>query len=190
MLTSLCSPNLRYAFVLLAFLSAPINLSAQSANGALRGAVEDTSGARIAGARVTVQSASFSITRQGLANDRGEFRIEGLLPGHYHVVAAANGFEDANSEVDIAVSLVRDISVVLKPHAGRESVSVQANASSITTQSIDTASAIHEGVVAEQDLQTLPLPARSFANIAYIVPGTPTLPRRASPPSPPVEARV
>ena len=188
MLTSLLPPKLRYAlfaFAFLAFLSVPMSLSAQTATGALRGEVEDISGARIAGARLTVQSAGFSVSRQGMTNDRGEFRIEGLSPGHYHVIAQANGFEDANSEVDVAVSLVRDIFVVLKPHAGRESVSVQANSSSITTQSIDTASAIHEGVVAEQDLQTLPLPARSFANIAYLVPGTEPVE-----PSDPTKARI
>jgi len=45
-------------------------------------------------------------------------------------------------------------------------------ASSITTESIDTASAVHQGVVTGRDLETLPLAARSFANIAYPVPGT------------------
>src|SRR6202035_1225310 len=42
----------------------------------------------------------------------------------------------------------------------------------ITTQPMDLVSAVHQGVVGTQDLQTLPLAARSFANIAYLAPGT------------------
>ena len=111
--------------------------------------------------------------------------MEGLLPGRYRVVVRASGFADAVSDVEIAVSVVRDISVTLNPRGTPESVNVQARASSITTESIDTASAIHQGVVTAKDLQTLPLAARSFANIAYLVPGTEPVE-----PSDPTKARI
>ncbi len=173
------------SLVLIACLFVALSLSAQNPNGALRGEVEDTSGARIAGAHVSAQSVGSSLTREATADDRGEFRLEGLLPGRYHVVVKAKGFADAASDVEIAVSLVRDISVTLKPQSGRENVSVAGKASSITTESIDTASAIHQGVVTAQDLKTLPLAARSFANIAYLVPGTEPVE-----PSDPTKARI
>jgi hypothetical protein len=170
---------------LLMFGFVPALLRAQNSNGALRGEVQDASAARVAGARVVVQSKGSSIAREAMANDRGEFRIEGLLPGSYRVTVTAKGFAEATADVDVAVSLVRDIAVTLKPENARETVNVQANASSITTQSIDTASAVHEGVVGSRDLQTLPLPARSFANIAYLVPGTEPVE-----PSDPTKARI
>jgi hypothetical protein len=160
-------------------------LCAQNPNGALRGEVQDASAARVAGARVVVQSIGSSITREAATNERGEFRIEGLLPGSYRVTVTAKGFAQATADVDVAVSLVRDIAVTLKPESERETVSVQGNASSITAQSIDTASAVHEGVVGSRDLATLPLPARSFANIAYLVPGTEPVE-----PSDPTKARI
>src|SRR6202165_3023215 len=68
---------------------------------------------------------------------------------------------------------------------GRETVNVQGNPSSITTESIDTASAVHQGVVTSRDLETLPLAARSYANIAYLVPGTEPVE-----PSDPTKARI
>jgi len=170
---------------LLIFVSVPSLLRAQNPNGALRGEVQDASAARVAGARVVVQSNGSSMTREATANERGEFRIEGLLPGSYRVTVTAKGFSQATADVDVAVSLVRDIAVTLKPESGRETVNVQGNASSITTQSIDTASAVHEGVVGSRDLETLPLPARSFANIAYLVPGTEPVE-----PSDPTKARI
>ena len=179
------SSSLICAVALLIFVSIPSFLRAQNSNGALRGEVQDASAARVAGARVIVQSTGSSIARETTADDRGEFRIEGLLPGSYRVTVTAKGFADATAEVGVEVSVVRDIAVTLKPESGRETLNVQGTSSSITTQSIDTASAVHQGVVGAHDLETLPLPARSFANIAYLVPGTEPVE-----PSDPTKARI
>jgi hypothetical protein len=163
----------------------PLLLLAQNSNGTLRGEVQDANAARVAGARVVVESVASSATRESIANDRGEFRIEGLPPGRYRVTVTAKGFAQANADVDVAVSVVRDISVTLTLEHTRETVSVQGNPSSITEETIDTASAVRGGVVGSQDLETLPLPARSFANIAYLVPGTEPVE-----PSDPTKARI
>jgi hypothetical protein len=168
---------------LVAFLS--VFAQAQTTTGALRGTVEDATGARVAGALIKVQSTASSITREVMADGRGEFRIELLSPGSYHVVASAKGFADAASDVDIAVTFVRDIAVMLRPATGHETVQVQGTSSSITTQVTDASSAVRGGVVGNRDLQTLPLPARSFANIAYLVPGTEPVE-----PSDPTKARI
>jgi hypothetical protein len=158
---------------------------AQNPNGALRGEVQDASAARVPGARIVVQSAGSSIIREAIANDHGEFRIEGLLPGSYRVAVTATGFAEATADVNVAVSVVRDISVTLKLASGHETVNVPAVPSSITTETIDTSSAVRGGVVGSQDLESLPLPARSFANIAYLVPGTEPVE-----PSDPTKARI
>jgi hypothetical protein len=173
------------AIFLLLYVSVPTLLRAQNSNGALRGEVQDASAARVAGARVVAESAGSSITREATTNERGEFRLEGLLPGSYRVTVTAKGFGHATADVAVAVSQVRDIAVTLKPETVRETVNVQGNSSSITTQTIDTASAVHGGVVGSQDLESLPLPARSFANIAYLVPGTEPVE-----PSDPTKARI
>src|ERR1039457_3571543 len=167
------------------FLSVPSPVRAQNPNGSLRGEVQDTSAARVAGARVDVQSTGSALSRETRADERGEFRIDGLLPGPYRVTVTAKGFAQATAKVEVAVSLVRDISVTLKPESGPETVDVQGNTSSIATESIDTASAVHQGVVGSRDLETLPLAARSFANIAYLVPGTEPVE-----PSDPTKARI
>jgi hypothetical protein len=158
---------------------------AQNPNGALRGEIHDATSARIASAHIGVQSAGSSLSRDAVANDRGEFRIDGLLPGRYHMTVSAKGFASASADVDVEVSVVRDVSITLTPETGRETVNVQGIASSITTEPIDTASAVHQGVVTSHDLETLPLAARSFANIAYLVPGTEPVE-----PSDPTKARI
>ncbi|GAC1432100.1 MAG: hypothetical protein NVSMB58_13130 [Terriglobales bacterium] len=158
---------------------------AQNPHGSLRGEVLDASGARARGALVSLKSFGSGLTREVTADDRGEFRIEGLLPGRYRITVTAKGFAEAAADVDVVVSLVRDVTVALKPESGHESVRVEGQASSITTETIDTASAVHQGAVTSQDLQTLPLAARSFANIAYLVPGTEPVE-----PSDPTKARI
>ena len=67
----------------------------------------------------------------------------------------------------------------------RESSSVHAQASSITSQTIDTASVVQQGTVSAGDLESIPLAHRSFANIAYIAPGTEPVE-----PSDPTKARI
>lgn len=171
--------------LLLLFLWLPIFLRAQNPNGALRGEVQDATDARVVGARVVVQAMGSNITKVAITNGQGEFRIDGLLPGSYRVLVTASHFAEATADVELAVSLVRDISVTLRPQANRETVNVQGTSSSITTETADTASAVRGGVVGSKDLESLPLPARSFANIAYLVPGTEPVE-----PSDPTKARI
>jgi hypothetical protein len=173
-------------FILLSIafsLASPLH--AQNSNGSLRGEVEDATSARVVGARVAVQADGSSLSRAVTTNGRGEFRVDGLLPGTYRVVVAAIHFAAATANVDVAVSVVRDLNVILKPEAARETVNVRGGASSITTETVDTASSVRGGVVGSKDLESLPLPARSFANIAYLVPGTEPVE-----PSDPTKARI
>ena len=172
-------------FVGCTLLAASLQGWGQNPRGTLRGEVSDVNGGRVASATVTAQSKGSGLSSTATSNANGEFRIEGLLPGRYEVTVAAKGFADAKADVDVVVSTVRDITVALKPAGVSESVNVQGKASSITTEPIDTASAVHQGAVSAHDLETIPLAARSFANIAYLVPGTEPVE-----PSDPTKARI
>ena len=160
-------------------------LQAQSPGGALRGTIQDAVGARIASASVVVRLSTQAQTRRATSDRRGEFRIDGLVPGTWRVSVSARGFADAEADVQVAVSEVRDIAVSMKPAAVAQSVSVRAQGSSIAAQPIYLASQVHEAIVTRQDLETLPLAERSFANIAYLAPGTEPVE-----PSDPTKARI
>jgi Carboxypeptidase regulatory-like domain/TonB dependent receptor len=173
------------SFLFLSLLLPPIESFAQNPRGALRGTVQDTSGGRIASAKIVVQAKESTLRREATCNDRGEFRIDDLVPGSYRVTVSANGFGDAASEVQVTVSSVQEMTVVLRPQTVEQTVNVQGQASSITTQPMDTASAVQQAVITSHDLDTIPLPARSFANIAYMAPGTEPVE-----PSDPTKARI
>jgi len=147
--------------------------------------VEDSSGARVAAAHIRVTNPEFSLARQTQSDDRGEFRIDELPPGEYRITVNAPGFSEAASQIVIAVSSVREIRVALQPKGVAEKIIVNAASQSITTATLETASAVHQAVAYRQDLESIPLAARSFANIAYLAPGTEPVE-----PSDPTKARI
>ncbi|HEY2121560.1 MAG TPA: carboxypeptidase regulatory-like domain-containing protein [Candidatus Acidoferrum sp.] len=167
-------------FVTLAFAPA----YAQLPSGSLRGTVQDSSGARVTAASISLGNPERSISREAHADARGEFRIDDLAPGSYVVTVSATNFADAHSTVIIAVSSVREISVILQPESLSERVLVTAP-QSITSEQLDTASATHQAIIYRQDLAGIPLAARSFANISYLAPGTEPVE-----PSDPTKARI
>ena len=137
----------------------PERLPAQNPRGAIRGTVEDSSGAVIPSARVVIRAQATSVEREDSSDARGEFRVEDLLPGAYRMMVSAKGFADAQADVTIVVGVIREIGVTLQAETVRESVSVHAQASSITSETIDTASAVQQGAVSAEDLETIPLGA-------------------------------
>jgi Carboxypeptidase regulatory-like domain/TonB dependent receptor len=166
-------------------LGCPVFVNAQNPHGGLRGEVHDATGGRVAAAMVVAKSISSGLESQSTTNQRGEFRIEGLLPGGYNVTVSATGFADVSADVTVVVAMVQDLSVTLKPSFATERVDVQGVVSSVTAEAIDTASVVHQGAVTSRDLETFPLAQRTFANIAYLVPGTEPVE-----PSDPTKARI
>jgi len=159
-------------------------LSAQNPLGALRGTVQDSSGARIAGAGISVSHAEKPLTRTVYSDAQGEFRVEDLPPGAYHLTASLGGFAAARAKVVVAVSSVREITITLRPKSVSEKIMVDGGAS-VTAAALETESAVHQAAIYRQDLEGIPLAARSFANIAYLAPGAEPVE-----PSDPTKARI
>jgi len=173
--------NLNFLVLLVcAFMS-----HAQDLGGSLIGVVEDSRGFRLTSARVRVRSEAPFAERTIESDNRGEFRIDDLRPGEYQIAVQSEGFTDASAKVFVAVSTVRGITVTMQPSIVRESIDVDAFASSIATQPIDSTSQVHQATVTRQDLTSLPMAQRSFANIAYLAPGTEPVE-----PSDPTKARI
>lgn len=184
--TGLCERALRIAALCtFVILLGSVPLAAQSSGGALRGTVRDASGARVVSAKIALRLLSTAQTRTTVCDRRGEFRLDGLTPGTWELAISARGFLEADSEVQIEVSQVRDVVVTMKVAGTAQSVSVRARGSSIASQPMDVAGQVHQGIVTRQDLETMPLAERTFANIAYLAPGTEPVE-----PSDPTKARI
>src|ERR1700682_4439473 len=131
-------PLLRRAlFVFVCAILLVISSPAQNSRGSLRGTVQDVTGARVPSAKIVLHAQDSSLQREAASEDRGEFRIDDLLPGSYQVTVSAEGFAQAQAQVSIAVSSVRDVTVTLKPLAAPETINVPGKTSSIKMQPID-----------------------------------------------------
>ncbi len=157
----------------------------QSIGGSVRGTIQDSRNARIVSAMVSVRAAGDAVARTVLSDGRGFFRIDDLPSGIYRLAVTSQGFADAATDVSVKVSSISDISVVMRPSSVQQSVGIEAQSSSITSQHIDLASQVHQSIITSHDLETLPLADRSFANIAYLAPGTEPVE-----PSDPTKARI
>jgi Carboxypeptidase regulatory-like domain len=134
--------------------------------------VQDTAGIPVVGASVEMRIPSSNLQRNVVSDAHGTYMIEDLPPGRCEVAVTARSFVRASAEVMTAVSTTIDIAVRLDSLSFQESVTARARGSSITEQPIDLTDAVHQSVITDKDLGTLLVGTRSFANIAYLAPGT------------------
>src|SRR5215470_16792577 len=161
-------------------------VSAQNPHGSLRGIVEDSTGARVSGAGIVLKGAESGFERNTRSDAQGAFRVEDLPAGSYTLAVNAGSFAEASTKLTVAISTVTEVNVRMRPASVEQTLRVEGQrASSITTQPVNTQSAVQQAVITASDLQNLPLAARSFANIAYLAPGTEPVE-----PSDPTKARI
>src|SRR6266478_32019 len=163
----------------------PAAVIGQSAQGALLVAVEDSAGGRIAGAGVTIALEKLGVSRSANADERGEARFESLPPGTYSIAVHASGFAEKTSRVAVLVSSQATFAVILGPQALKQTIQVRDRGPSLASQPVETTSSTINTVVTAEDLDEIPLSARSFANIALLAPFTAPVE-----PSDPTKARI
>lgn len=135
--------------ILALFLNFPV-LAQQ--NGSIGGQVQDTLGAVIVGATVTVVS-STGAEKTATSNQRGEFTVNGLAPGKYTVKVFATNFAlYENTEVEVTAGKKEELIVPLTVEAVQEEVEVS-NEGNVSTEAENNASAT---VLKGKDLDALP----------------------------------
>ena len=175
---------IRFSFIVTLFFIVPVSYT-QDFQGSLAGVVMDSSGGRIPAADIVLQANESSLERQTKSDNRGEFRFDDLLPGVYKVTVRAPGFADASSTVTVIVSFAREITVTLNLPPRSRRVNVQARHHPSSPNPWTPPAPCMAAWSRRSDLETIPLAMRSFANIAYLVPGTEPVE-----PSDPTKARI
>src|SRR5438309_8655388 len=131
------------------------------------GRVEDSSGAAVPGASVTVTSLETGAGRTATTNETGTYRVLSLPVGRYEVKAELAGFKSAlQTSVNLAVGEEAVVNLKLEVGAAQELVTVTGEAPLVnaTTASVS-------GLVGEREVKDLPLNGRSFDNLITLNPG-------------------
>ena len=170
---------------LTALYAAPCVISAQELRGSLLVEVHDSSGGAIPAAQITLADEN-SVTRLSQASDsRGEVHFPALSPSTYSLGVTAKGFAAQTQRVAISISAHPSIRLVLAPESLRQSVEVRDRGPSLASHPLDAASSTVQTVITADDIDEIPLSARSFANISLMAPFTAPVE-----PSDPTKARI
>src|SRR5215471_3038261 len=170
------------ALLSLVFALAP---RSQVFRGSLLVQVVDSSGAALPAASVTIDDRASATNLTQSSDTRGEARFVALSPATYTLTAAARGFATKSAVVTVAVGSHRAVRITLAPESLKELVEVHDRGPSLASQPLETTSSAVQTVVTSDDLDEIPLSARSFANIAIMAPFTAPVE-----PSDPTKARI
>ncbi len=158
--------HIRKLLSVLVFLvaAASIALAQSGPTGTFIGTVTDSSGANVAGAKVTVTNVETNVSRETVTSSTGTYSVPFLIPGTYKVTVSSSGF--SNQVVDgltLAVGKVVAVNAQLKPGSVNESVSVTSSA-----VVLDTATAATGNVITETQVRDLPLNGRNFTQLLLL----------------------
>ncbi len=117
-----------------------MSLFGQAGTGTITGTVSDPAGAVIAGASVDVKNEETAVSYTAASTDTGNYTVVDLPVGSYEVSVQATGFKKyVRAGITVAAAQVLRIDVALEVGAASESVTVQADASLLRTESGDVA---------------------------------------------------
>ena len=144
----------------------------QGSQGAVQGAVVDSSGANIPGATVTITDLDRGTTRVLVSDEAGQYAATGLTPGNYKVRAELTGFTAVErSNVKVEISNTIRVDLTLMPGGQAETITITDEAAPVNTTT-----ATLGGVVSNQEIASLPLNGRNFFRLLELRPGVVTVP--------------
>lgn len=158
--------NLRSLAAFLVLFAATPAFS-QETRATLGGRVTDSQGAVVPNAAVTVISDDTGVKLHTTANAQGAWRVQFLLPGHYHFTIASSGFKTASREgIQLQTSDDKQIDVQLELGSSSQTVDVSGE-----TPLIDTTSATSGTVITSEELLELPSSSHVATLLATLSPG-------------------
>ena len=140
---------------------------AQSDSAALTGSITDASGAFLPNAKVTIHGTATGSDRVVTTNDSGNFVAPNVEPGDYSVRVEAAGFQTTTLRgVKVDPSIGKRIDIVLKIGDTSSSVTVEASANTVQTES-----AVVGQLVTQEQVKSIQLNGRNPLYLAQLEPG-------------------
>src|SRR5258708_3826064 len=136
-------------------------------SGVIAGEVEDSSGAKVPGAKVEVTSpALIEEARETVTGDDGLYRIVNLPPGVYVVTARQTGFAASKREgIEITTGFTATVNFSLTPGSVTQTITVTTEAPVLDTQD-----SVVQKVISSAVLEALPI-GKSATDYPALLPG-------------------
>jgi hypothetical protein len=138
---------------------------AQTITGTISGDVTDTSGAVVAGAKITVENLGTDEKRIATTTTSGSFRVPDLAIGKYKVTATAEGFKTLVQTAEVLTGAVTRAEFKLQVGQRTETVEVEGSAPLVDL------SPNNNNYIDSEKIENVPLNGRDFTSLLAITPG-------------------
>src|SRR6185437_8356352 len=152
------------------FVLASGMLLGQNIASSMVGHVTDSSGAPVAGAKVTVKNTDTGALRTTVTGNSGDYSVPSLLAGNYEVTIEKPGFAAFRAAgARVLTAETRRIDAALKVGSVEQTVEVSARTTPVTTDSM----AIGDSV-SQTQLENLPTELQTIDTFIALTPGVQT----------------
>jgi len=160
-----------FALLLSVILAIALPLVGQTtiSTGSIQGTVSDPSGALVADSGITITSQETGQVMHLKTTSSGLFTSGALTPGHYAVRVETKGFKTVERSVIVQVGVTSATNITLQVGDTAEVVIVQGSEVHVNTEQ-----ATIQGVLTQQQIDTLPINGRNFVDLAQLEPGVQT----------------
>jgi hypothetical protein len=149
-------------------LAAAHSASAQVLYGSIVGLVEDASGALIPGAAITAVNEATGLSRATVTKGDGTFSLTDMEAGSYRLTVQAKGFRTSQTNnVAVNINIVTRHDIHMQVGERAETVTVEANAATVQTDSADVHASLNSTAVTQLPLNGY----RNYQSLINLVPG-------------------
>jgi hypothetical protein len=142
--------------------------SAQAVYGSIFGTITDPSGAAVAGAKVTVTSATKGTTVETTTNSDGNYGVTHLIPDTYNIRAEGSGFKAFETKnINVSADASARVDGQFQVGGSTETVEVTGESPQLKTDRADVATIFNDRAV-----EDLPLFNRNFTALVLASPGS------------------
>jgi len=131
------------------------------------GFVHDSSGAAIAGAKVTLINSATGTESTVNTDAQGQYEFTSVRIGDYRIRSSASGFSETLTErFTVQVNARQRVDVSMQLGAATETVTVTGAAALLNTEDSERGE-----IISQRDVSNLPLNGRAYADLALLTPG-------------------
>ena len=154
-------------FALACVLWAP-QAAGQAVYGSIFGTITDPSGAAVAGAKVTVTSATKGTVLETTTNSDGNYSVTHLIPDLYNIRAEGSGFKAFEQKnINVSADAGARVDGQFQVGGSTETVEVTGEAPQLKTDRADVATTFNDKYV-----QDVPILNRNFTTLQLMAPGS------------------
>ena len=149
-------------------LSLSPSLFGQAVNATLLGTITDSTGATVAGAKVTATEVTTGLIHESVTNESGNYTFPNLEPGKYSVTAESKGFKkETQQNIDLLSNSSTRVDVEMVTGSVSETVLVTTAPPLLQTDRADISTKIEAKQLADVPIGT----NRNFQSLLNLVPG-------------------